>query len=297
MDHAHYRCDDIFLDATGEKSLDVVDGAPVCKETVTYTGQDQEIGGRTLTAGMEGVVVSVDPAAARVLFIGMGGPLGGVRLPFNQLRRQEREPEPGETFDVTVRNEPGTPLGVIFNVPPELPFIIHRLKHNGRMSSSSSIVRKDDRLVAISGTKVDPDNLTQLLQPAEVTLRWQRPTRFSINIDEGWAGPLGLVLGRLNEADFLVIRHIRDGAIRELNRCYKDRAVREFDCIVEVNSVRPPLGSDNASELLMDAIRRAMGKDLELKFVRYYTKAEVHEVMSQKQQQPGQDRYWYATSI
>lgn len=152
-------------------------------------------------------------------------------------------PEPGSDFviDITKPNGAGSDLGCsVFFAGHWVPLIILATPNAGPLAGK---VQKYDRIVDVNGVTGSFDVMAKAIKEASsLHMTMRKPKFYTIEIIKTEGSQLiGLefVFPTKLDDEFLVIQGISKGQIVDhLNAEYADRAVRLYDCVVDVNGIK-----------------------------------------------------------
>lgn len=151
-------------------------------------------------------------------------------------------PEPGTEFtvDVVKPDGAGSDLGCqVFYAGAWVPLIILVTPKSGPLAGK---VERYDRIINVNGVTGDADVVAKAVKEAtslKMTLRKPKFYTIEINKIAGQRVGLEFVYPTKLDEEFFVINGFTEGGIVEgLNGEYEDRAVRLYDCVVEVNGIR-----------------------------------------------------------
>lgn len=153
------------------------------------------------------------------------------------------EPQPGETFSVTIPRSRNTNIGLDTDLIDDQSVMVVAIKSGVFQSwndaNPNRAIKLHDRIVEVNGVR---DNTTVMINTLKQEAHWklqvQRPKEFSIELMRTKTPSLGLDLRYAPNGTSLLIRDIGEGPVLDWNTANPDRKVCKHDRIIELNGTR-----------------------------------------------------------
>lgn len=155
----------------------------------------------------------------------------------------ERVPQPGETFRITIQRSVGQNIGLDTDLIDDESVVVVAIKpgvfqmwndaHLGRA------VRLNDRITEVNGVRGNTNSMISTLKAEPIwNLELQRPREYKIELIRTKTPSLGLDLRYAPNGTSLLIRAIGEGPVQDWNIAHKNQQVSLHDRIVELNGTR-----------------------------------------------------------